>query len=81
MKKFLAFLPHLALALSLCVATITVLDGYNPLMRFLTSNLSKGLIYTGCAVFFLNAFTDLIERDKREKRRERRAAQRMRDGQ
>lgn len=79
MKKFIAFLPHLALALSLCVAAITVLDGFNPLMRFLTSNLSKALIYAGCAVFFLNALTDLIQRDKKEKRKERRAAQRMRE--
>ena len=69
MKKIREFLPHLAVALTLGLALITVLDGYNPLMAFLTSPTSKVFIYATCAVCFLTAIVCIYEQRRRRKRR------------
>lgn len=69
MKKIREFLPHLAIAFSLGLAVITVLDGYNPLMAFLTSNASKTYIYCACAVSFLTALACIYEQRRRSKKR------------
>lgn len=59
MKKLLYFiryiLPHLLLSMSLGLILIVVLDGYNPMMGFLTSAVSKIYIYILCALAVLTA--------------------------
>jgi len=68
-KRIREFLPHLAIAFSLGLAVITVLDGYNPLMAFLTSPASKAYIYCTCAVCFLTAIVCVYEQRRRRKKR------------
>lgn len=59
MRKIFAFikyiLPHLLLSMALGLALIAVLDGYNPMMGFLTSEVSKIYIYILCALAVLTA--------------------------
>ena len=59
MKKIADFviyvLPHLLLSMALGLVLITVLDGYNPMMGFLTSDVSKIYIYILCALAVLTA--------------------------
>ena len=71
MKKIREFLPHLAIAFSLGLAVITVLDGYNPLMAFLTSQPSKVYIYCSCAAAFLTALVCIYEQRRARKKRRR----------
>ena len=65
MIKILAFikyiLPHLLLCMALGLALIVVLDGYNPMMGFLTSNVSKIYIYILCALAVLVALMYIAE--------------------
>lgn len=74
MKKLREFLPHLAIAFSLGLAVITVLDGYNPLMAFLTSQASKVYIYCTCAACFLTALVCIYEQRRPRKKRRRPAS-------
>ena len=53
MKYVKAFLPHLLIAMLAGMVVITVLDGFNPLMAFLTSNTSKTYIGVMCVVGIL----------------------------
>lgn len=59
MRKIFAFikyiLPHLLLSMALGLVLIAVLDGYNPMMGFLTSEVSKIYIYILCALVVLTA--------------------------
>lgn len=59
MRKIFAFikyiLPHLLLSMALGLVLIAVLDGYNPMMGFLTSEVSKIYIYILCALAVLTA--------------------------
>ena len=48
-------LPHLLLSMALGLVLIVVLDGYNPMMGFLTSEVSKTYIYILCALAVLVA--------------------------
>lgn len=51
MKKFFrGFLPNLALAMLLGLMTIVIVDGFNPMMRFLGSNVTKIYIMATCVV-------------------------------
>lgn len=50
MRKFLEFLPHLTLVLALGLALFAILDGFNPLMEWLTSAVSKVYLFTFCAL-------------------------------
>lgn len=43
-------LPHVAIALLLGLLVLVVLDGYNPLMAFLTSPPSKVYMVCACVV-------------------------------
>lgn len=45
MNRFVRFLACLTAALALSVMTVTVLDGFNPMLRFLTSTPSKILLF------------------------------------
>lgn len=59
MRSLVAFikyiLPHLLLCMALGLVLIVVLDGYNPMMGFLTSDVSKTYIYILCALAVLMA--------------------------
>ncbi len=68
MKKLAEFLPHLSICLLLCLAVFTVLDGYNPYMKWLTSGVSKIFIGLCCAVGITTAIL-LIARQRRRKKR------------
>lgn len=50
MRKLLEFIPHLTLVMALGLAVFTILDGFNPMMEWLTSGLSKGYILVLCAL-------------------------------
>ena len=48
MKALMEFIAHLSIAMLLGMVVITILDGYNPLMAFLTSKASKVYIIVMC---------------------------------
>ena len=49
MKKIFDIAAHIAIAMLLGFIVITVLHGYNPLMAFLTSNVTRVYIIIMCA--------------------------------
>lgn len=55
MKAIMEFIAHLAIAMFLGMVVITVLDGYNPLMAFLTSNTTKIYIIVMCILGLVTA--------------------------
>lgn len=65
MRKIFAFikyiLPHLLLCMALGLVLIVVLDGYNPMMGFLTSDVSKKYIYILCVLAVLTALLYIAE--------------------
>lgn len=73
MKKIADFviyiLPHLLLSMALGLVLITVLDGYNPMMGFLTSDVSKIYIYVLCALAVLTALLYIAETQIKSKNR------------
>lgn len=48
MKRLVRILPHVTIVLSLMFITFWVLDIYNPLMNFISSDLSKILLLVFC---------------------------------
>jgi hypothetical protein len=70
MKKILvkceAVLPHLLIILSIMFLTFTILDYYNPTMKFLNSEISKIVMFIFIGVAFLNAIA-LSHRQRDEK--------------
>ena len=73
MKKIADFviyiLPHLLLSMALGLVLITVLDGYNPMMGFLTSDVSKIYIYILCVLAVLTALVYIAEAQIKSKNR------------
>ena len=71
MRSLVAFikyiLPHLLLCMALGLVLIVVLDGYNPMMGFLTSEVSKIYIYILCALAVLTALLYIGETQIRSK--------------
>ena len=55
MKAIMEFIAHLAIAMFLGMVVITVLDGYNPLMAFLTSRTTKIYIIVMCILGLVTA--------------------------
>ena len=55
MKAVKEFIAHLAIAMLLGMVVITILDGYNPLMAFLTSKASKVYIIVMCILGLVTA--------------------------
>lgn len=53
--KFMEFLNHLAICMALAFIVITILNGFNPLMSFLTSNTTKVFIFIFCAVVIVSS--------------------------
>ena len=71
MRKIFAFikyiLPHLLLSMALGLVLIVVLDGYNPMMGFLTSQVSKIYICILCALAVLTALLYIGETQTKRK--------------
>ena len=65
MRKFLEFIPHLTLVMALGLALFTILDGFNPMMEWLTSGLSKGYILILCALSAATAVLCMAGQDRR----------------
>ena len=65
MRFLRAFLPHLALALALGLIVLVILYGYNPLMAFLTSKVSKIFILVVCGSSILVSLICIV-RDRKE---------------
>lgn len=55
MKALKEFIAHLSIAMLLGMVVITILDGYNPLMAFLTSNTTKIYIIVMCILGLVTA--------------------------
>ena len=64
MRFLRSFLPHLALALALGVIVLVILDGFNPLMAFLTSRVSKIYILTACVCSVIASLIAITEMRK-----------------
>ena len=61
MKKFMrGFLPNIAVALLLGLLTIVIVDGFNPMMRFLGSNVTKIYIIVTCIVCLAVAINQIV---------------------
>ena len=74
MKKWEEFMPHLCIAMMLSLLVIVVLDGYNPMMRWLNSGVSK-LFLVLCALVGLITAILLIARQRRRRKKEPRKDQ------
>ena len=55
MRFLKSFLPHLSAAMALGLVVIMILDGYNPLMKFLTSSVTKAYIIIMAVVVITNS--------------------------
>lgn len=68
MKKLEEFIPHLSICLLLCLGVFTVLDSYNPGMKWLSLPVSH--IYIGiCILVGLVTALLLIARQRRRRRK------------
>ncbi|MBO4383176.1 MAG: hypothetical protein J5847_03690 [Clostridia bacterium] len=65
MKKFLDFLPHLAACMAAALIVITILNGFNPLMAWLTSRISRIFIFLFCAVVLVSSITAIVRNSRR----------------
>lgn len=65
MKRFLDFLPHLAACMAAALIVITILNGFNPLMAWLTSRTSRIFIFLFCAVVLVSSITAIIRNSRR----------------
>lgn len=62
--KILDFLNHLAICMAIAFIVITILNGFNPMMSFLTSNTTKVFIFTFCAVVIVSSIGAIIRNRK-----------------
>ena len=60
MRVLKRIISHISIALCLGLVVITILDGFNPMMSFLTSKPSKLYIYATCAFCVINGVITLI---------------------
>ena len=58
--KIMEFLSHLAICMALAMVVITILNGYNPVMSFLTSTTSKVFIFLFCGVVVVSSAGAII---------------------
>ena len=65
MKKFFDFLPHLALCMAAAFVVITILNGFNPLLGWLTSTTTKIFIFLFCAVVMASAITSIVRNSRK----------------
>ena len=64
MRFIKALLPHLGIAMLLGLAAMIILDGYNPLMEFLTGKVPKIYMLVMCAVCISALEIYITERNK-----------------
>ena len=65
MKKFLDFLPHLAACMAAVLIVITILNGFNPLMAWLTSRTSRIFLLLFGAVVLASSITAIVRNSRR----------------
>ena len=58
--RFMEFLSHLAICMALAFIVITILNGFNPLMAFLTSNTTKVFIFIFCTVVIVSSVGAIV---------------------
>lgn len=65
MKHIIRILPHITIILSAMFITFWILDKYNPMMNFITSDLSNVLLLVFCISSLITAIlTVALERKK-----------------
>ena len=62
--KIMEFLSHLAICMALALVVITILNGFNPLMSFLTSTTTKVFIFLFCAVVVVSSVGAIVRARK-----------------
>ena len=65
LKMLWRLLPHFTIILALCFLVFLILDWYNPLMAFITNDISTRLLAVFCVVSILTAIKSLWIRKKR----------------
>ena len=58
--KIMEFLSHLAICMALALIVITILNGFNPLMSFLTSDTTKVFIFVFCGVVVVSSIGAIV---------------------
>ncbi|MHC1787643.1 MAG: hypothetical protein AB9880_11365 [Christensenellales bacterium] len=64
MKRMLRALPHACIVLSVMFLVFLVLDDYNPMMAFIDSGISKGLLAALCLLSILEAIAGIARERK-----------------
>lgn len=64
MKFLKNFLPHLAIAMAVGLVVIMILDGFNPLMKFLTSDVTRAYIVILTIVVVISSVISIAENRK-----------------
>lgn len=76
MKKIAEFIPHLCIAMMLSMIVFVVLDGFNPLMRWLNSDVSKIFIVLSSLVGLITAVMLIVRQRRRRVKRKDPATER-----
>ena len=64
MKFLKNFLPHLAIAMAVGLVVIMILDGFNPLMKFLTRDVTRAYIVILAIVVVISSVISIAENRK-----------------
>ena len=64
MKFLKNFLPHLAIAMAVGLVVIMILDGFNPLMKVLTSDVTRAYIVILAIVVVISSVISIAENRK-----------------
>lgn len=64
MKFLKNFLPHLAIAMAVGLVVIMILDGFNPLMKLLTSDVTRAYIVILAIVVVISSVISIAENRK-----------------
>jgi hypothetical protein len=65
MKRLIRILPHITIILSAMFITFWILDKYNPMMNFITSDISNALLLAFCISSLITAILAVaLERKK-----------------
>lgn len=63
MERIKRFLLELVISMALCLMVFAVLNGFNPLMAWLTGKLSIFFIFAFCIITIITAVLCLIDRE------------------
>ena len=69
MRKIAESIPHLTIAMAVGLMVFAVLDGYNPMMQWLTSSVSKIYIFLLGALSIATAVLCVYYQRRRKRRR------------